>query len=317
MVPRLKTLCLRALQFIIIAIVRPYTVRELPAWGKVYSALVGDFRRNWFWVSAPPKTIREKSSSRVMHLDISQWPDRSTFFLGRWYDLEAQLLINELIGAGDTVVDVGANRGLFSFVVSQRVGGRGRAICFEPNPVCVRSIEQEIAENKIANVQVFNFGLGDRDANLILSIPPINSGEATFGDSAYADSFQVEAPVRRGDVALAGENPSFIKLDIEGYEFYALVGLKQTIRRCHPIIMTEVNAEHMRRCNTDPAALFDLMKHFGYDGFALGLRRHGFRRVLRLSNAQLNMSGLDILWFPRTLSQKGEAFLRRHYKADR
>lgn len=51
-------------------------------------------------------------------------------FLGRWYDLENQLVIDALVNPGDTVVDVGANRGMFTFAAAYQVQRSGRVISF-------------------------------------------------------------------------------------------------------------------------------------------------------------------------------------------
>ena len=105
-------------------------MREYVGWGKVYSIFVGDYRRNWFWNASPIKTIRGKLHGYLMHLDLSNWSDRSTYFLGRWYDLELQLLMSDLIKQGDTVADIGANRGMFALVASRLVGDDGNGNLF-------------------------------------------------------------------------------------------------------------------------------------------------------------------------------------------
>ena len=126
---RLKTLCLRTMQSIIILTVRPYVIRELPGWGKLY-AFVAGHTRDWLWAGAPVKTIRGKLHGYVLQLDLSKWSDRSTYFLGRWYDLEIQLFMADMIGPGDTVVDIGANRGNFALAASRLLGNAGQSHLF-------------------------------------------------------------------------------------------------------------------------------------------------------------------------------------------
>jgi FkbM family methyltransferase len=302
----------RPLQKTIEFVARPYIVRELPAWGKVYSVLVGSYRRDWLWKDAQPKTMREKITGRLMHLNISRWVDRSTYFLGRWYDLETHLLIDKLVMPGDTVVDVGANRGLFTFLCAHRVGIGGRVICFEPNPLCVRSIERELQENAVENVSLYRFGLGDRDTELTLSVPPINSGEATFGPARYDNAENIEVAVRVGDTILADEMPTLIKLDIEGYEFHALVGLEETIKHAKPVIITELNADYLRSCGSSSAELMALMERFGYHGFVLDLQHSGMRHMLQLTPIRKDTSGVDVVWLPSAPSDRQAKFLQRN-----
>jgi len=269
--------CRRALQNIILFTIRPYVFRELPGWGKLV-ALCVDYKSDWLWAGAPVRTIREKIYGDFVRLDLSRWSDRSYYFLGRWYYLEMQLLISDLVKSPQTVVDVGANRGAFSFVAAHVVGDRGKVICFEPNPNCVKIIEDEIELNKVRNITLHKCGLADKDDVLTLTVPLINSGEGSFGGSQYQDNLTFSAPIRRGDDVLANENPSFIKIDVEGFESKVVQGLMKTITRCLPVVTTEVEAEHLKRAGSSVEELKSAMQNLGYKGFKLALRKKKGRR---------------------------------------
>lgn len=90
-----------------------YIRRELPGWGKIYSWIVGGYRRNSIWADSLPCVIRDKRYGLIRILNIREWADRSFYFLGRWYDLETQLFVDHIVKPGDTGVDVGANYGIF------------------------------------------------------------------------------------------------------------------------------------------------------------------------------------------------------------
>jgi FkbM family methyltransferase len=311
MISALKSRCLRAFQTIIILTVRPYVVRELRGWGKVY-AFVGDYRRDWLWAKAPVKAMHEKLHGRLMHLDLSKWSDRSAYFLGRWYDLATQLLISDLIKPGDSVVDIGANRGMFAFVAAHLVGASGKVICFEPNPQCLRILDQEIAANQIVNVVLHRFGLGDRDEEMTLSVPVFNLGEGTFGKAAYGESstYQVRSLVKTGDQVLADEKPALIKIDVEGFECKAIAGLARTISQYHPIILTEVVSRHLAACGSSVAELVGLMEGFGYRGFGLGLGKDGARYTWRLMRFEGQSHAPDVVWFHPTALRRHAAILK-------
>src|SRR5436309_15237793 len=82
----------------------PYVRRELPGWGTVarYAGIFDEHR----WRGADPRTIRGKLHGYQLHLDLADWSDRQTFFLGRFYELETQLTLRALLRGGDTLVDV-------------------------------------------------------------------------------------------------------------------------------------------------------------------------------------------------------------------
>jgi hypothetical protein len=92
---------------------RPYIRRELPGWGKLFHwlKLGGINNVNPHWRSAPTYTARGKWHGYRMKLDLRDDLDRSTYFLGRYYDSNVQLLLDRLLKPGDTLLDVGANVG--------------------------------------------------------------------------------------------------------------------------------------------------------------------------------------------------------------
>ena len=288
-------------QIAIIKIIRPYIVRELPGWGKIYLMAVGSYKRNWFWAGAPEQVIQGKLHGYRMHLDLEKWADRGAFFLGRWYDLPTQLFLLDHLRQGQTVIDVGANRGMFALLASSLVGNAGRVICFEPNPDCVRLLKREIASNQIANIAVNEFALGEQDERLALVIPKINTGEATLGKSSYPEHAvsKLEVQVRKGDDALQNENPSLIKIDVEGFEPKVIVGLEGTLRRTRPIIMTEIVAKHLANCGSSVPELIALMNGLRYDGFRLNIRREKRRYVWTLAPLEGDAKTGDAVWFHR------------------
>ncbi len=265
----------RIIQSFCILLLRPYIVRELPGWGKV--AAFTEYRWNWLWIKASTRTIREKRHGYLIQLDLSTWSDRSYYFLWRWYDFEMQLLINDLCGPGETVVDVGANRGAFALAASHAVND-GKVICFEPNPNCIKSLEHLIQVNDIKNITVYPHGLSDKNENLTLTVPLVNSGEGSFAPSQYEDNLVFSVPVRRGDDILADEKPLLIKIDVEGFETKVILGLSEIIRSCSPIVITEIITTHLKRAGSSVDALKQVMTMLGYRGFRLALIKNYPRR---------------------------------------
>lgn len=313
----LKLFCRRLLQNIIIVFVRPYVVRELPGWGKLYAAIVGDYRRNWLWAGAQTKTIRGKMHGYLMHLNLSSWPDRLTYFLGRWYDLDMQLFINDLIRHGDTVVDVGAHRGDFALVASHLVGAEGKVICFEPNLKCLTLLEQEVVSNRIDNVIVYHFGLGEREEELeqnrytlALSVSENSKAEnAVPSDEKITD--QVRVKIKRGDGFLANERVRLIKVDVEGFECNVIKGLVNTISRDHPIIVTEVWPQNLAACGFSVMDLVALMKRNGYEGYKLGLMKEKGRYTWQLSGFDTE-SNYDAVWMHRASNSDQVRVINSH-----
>lgn len=283
-------------QKLIIAAVAPYIRAELPKWGRVYRTMVGSFEREPFWSGAPVRAVKNKLYGFSTLCDLSRWPERQTFFLRRWFDLPAQLLILGAAGRGGTVVDIGANRGQFTLAAASIVGPCGQIISFEPNPSQAEILRRDLERNGIRNVALHEIGLGDEDAILPLCVPHVNSGNASFGGFASEGDIVEGLRVRVGDDVLEGTKPDLIKIDVEGFELRVLRGLRRLITSARPIILTEVVPEHLARCGTSAGELFEFMEGFGYRGAGVSTRRRGRHQALSFCAPQLSS---DVVWVPK------------------
>jgi FkbM family methyltransferase len=291
----------RTVQTLIIWTLRPYILHELPGWGKLMNA-VASYRRDWLWARAPVKLVRGKLHGLRMHLDLAQWPDRWTYFLGRWYDLGTQSLMLSFIQSGGVVIDVGANRGMFALTASGLVGDKGQVICFEPNPTCVSLLQREIAFNGIKNIVIHQFALGNRTDELILSIPVYNSGQGTFSCTLYAKEMthKVRSQVKIGDELLTLGQLSFLKIDVEGFEADVVKGLFKTIQQHRPIIVTEINHRHLESCGSSFKELKALMNELSYIGYKLAIRKTNGRYDWHLTSIDGDSQDYDAVWLHST-----------------
>ncbi|WP_165250147.1 FkbM family methyltransferase [Paludisphaera soli] len=286
-------------------LIRPYIFRELPGWGRLYGRFVGDYRRDVHWAGAGRRTIRGKLHGYEMDLDLSHWSERTTYFLGRFYDLEMQLLLIGLLRPGDRFVDVGANIGMISLVGARLVGESGVVDAFEPNPACASRIESFVARNRISQVRIHRMGAGEADAELTLTIPRRNAGEASLtrfdGEAMDPEAFErVSVAVRPADAVLDEDPrpPVFIKIDVEGYECFALKGLAGTLARHRPLVATEVAADYLKQAGSTPADLARILEGLGYHGWSITSRRVGLRRELALEPIDPASTFYNALWIP-------------------
>lgn len=132
-------------------------------------------------------------------------------------------------------VDMGAHVGIFSCDFAKRFE---RVIAFEPMP----STRECLTRNVPANVEVQPFACGSKVEKAQMARNEQNSG----GSEIVADHGAVNKPgtacVEVDVVALDGfELPllDLLKLDVQGCEPDALLGAKQTLQRCRPVVLIE------------------------------------------------------------------------------
>ena len=81
------------------------------------------------------------------------YPNRSVseariLFLPWHWDYVERMRLRPWVGPGFTFVDVGANVGGYTFWISSLIGGRGRIVAVEPDPVLVRQLRYNVRTNE-------------------------------------------------------------------------------------------------------------------------------------------------------------------------
>jgi len=138
--------------------------------------------------------------------------------------------LQEIVRPGMTVIDVGANLGLYTVLLSRLVGPAGRVISFEPDPYLFGLLMRNCALNGCANVEAHNLALGSGRSRLVLRKRIFNSGANTLGasDNRFFPS-AVEVGVVSIDEFLPTLQPDLVKIDVQGWEIEVLKGMQQTL----------------------------------------------------------------------------------------
>ena len=163
-------------------------------------------------------------------LDAVQAHHRS----GEIYEAEELAIIGRAYRGG-TFVDVGGNVGNHA-IYAAKILKAPRVIIFEPEPLAADVCEINVALNPCeAEIELHRLALSDAAGRARASYSEQNLGGTRMEP---ADNGNIE--MVRGDDMLQGEEVGFIKIDTEGSELRALVGLQETINRCRPPLFVEV-----------------------------------------------------------------------------
>jgi FkbM family methyltransferase len=217
-----------------------------------------------------------------MRLDLSDWAQRHTYFIGRYYELGVGRVLDAVLEPGDRFVDVGANIGMITLHARSLVSSAGLIDCFEPNPECIDAIIEHLQINDIKNVVIHKCALSDEVGTLSLKLTSSHSGTATFGE---VDDVLRTIPVKIcvGDDLLAEGPPvNVMKIDVEGFEMRVIKGLSRTLNAHHPVLITELIDELLRRGGSSSAAIHELLNENGYIPYGIGIIRKGFAHRLTL-----------------------------------
>lgn len=167
---------------------------------------------------------------------------------GDWFEDEIQFL-RKLMQAGDTVVDIGANYGVYALSLARKVGSNGQVWAFEPASDTAKLLRESASANNTNWLHVMQQALSDREGTAWLQKP----GQAEL--NSLADPSSEGAAAQRG----CGESVAvttldrclevhgwrvvdLVKIDAEGEEERILKGGKRFFQEHSPLVMFEVKA---------------------------------------------------------------------------
>ena len=170
-------------------------------------------------------------------------------------------------GSLDVAIDVGANNGVYSEVLSRLAR---TVITLEPNARCAAWLKRVLKPNCI----VVQKAASDRCAEEVLRVPcyqhqwrdsrgTIAPGNVLSGPVQGIEKQKTScAPLDQivGDLQLGARRIGFIKIDVEGHEHAVLRGAEGVIRAHRPTVLVETEVQH----GAPVAEIFSLMAASGY-----------------------------------------------------
>lgn len=186
------------------------------------------------------------------------------------YEANEIAACRRLIRAGDRVLDIGANIGYYTVLLSQLAGETGRIIAVEPDPANFVLLERNLALNHCRNVTTHQLALSDHASTATLYHCEFNTGMHRLYPSVCCVEDGIGVTSVPGD-ELVQDGLDFIKIDIEGYELPALKGLRGTLHAHHArlAVLTEFSPLALLEAGYHPAEFIDFVA-------ALKLRPHAW-----------------------------------------
>lgn len=200
-------------------------------------------------------------------LHIDDWIQENIYFLNDYERAELTFLINKL-QADDVFVDIGANIGLYSLVASQSLTSSGKVIAFEASQENHSRIQEHIELNESQNIVAHHLAVADRnkDITLYYDAEAANRGMVTAYSQKEEGSTEVVRAVSL-DQFLTEERIDFIKLDIEGGEYEALLGMKKKLEKYKPTLLLEMEEDIIAQTNYSKQDMLDFLHTIGYQQF--------------------------------------------------
>jgi FkbM family methyltransferase len=187
-------------------------------------------------------------------------------------------LLDQHIKPGQTVLDIGANIGIYSLYFSRQVGPNGKIIAFEPDKHTFSILKKNLEKNNCANVIPSNCALSNFDGVAHIGLPPDLENE----NLKYKDAFNIVEQVKASDnnadpnsltevrildnyiQELGVTKVDLIKIDIEGAELLCFEGAVNILKTQRPVIIFEGDEERVKNFDYNLTKLLIFINNLGY-----------------------------------------------------
>jgi FkbM family methyltransferase len=156
---------------------------------------------------------------------------------------QLQRYVSKHVAGSSICLDIGANIGLTSVLMSH-YNPNGRVYSFEPSPINLQHLRDNIQRNTSGNVEIISSAIGSADGFVNFQTPQAGANSTVIrGDASGLPYTKVPLITVDGWVAKKGVSAvDFIKIDVEGFEPEVLIGAAETITRLKPKLYMEFNS---------------------------------------------------------------------------
>ncbi len=218
----------------------------------------------------PGKPSLELVKSAVGNMFVPVYPDNDVITQairsGAVFDEHIVQCAAEYIRQGTVVIDIGANFGQMTLCFARLVGETGRVIAFEADDYIHHILSRNIVVNRAANVTAINKAVHDVAGNKVYFPDQDFVRFASYGsyginphatqgravETVTVDSLRIEEPI------------SFMKVDVQGSDLFAMRGARETILKHRMPIIFEYEEQFQHEFGTTFQDYVDFVLSIGY-----------------------------------------------------
>lgn len=236
----------------------------------------------------------ETSHGFNIYCDREDYIGRTIIDTGEWEPLVSRSIV-ACLREGDLAIDVGANIGYDSLLMSSAVGELGQVLAFEPNMDNLFRLLRNINEMRRTNICVQSIALSEDRGWGAISLDG-EYGHANLRNDGGSKRTQKILTLNLDRLLKleTGQRIQLVKMDVEGFEHKVLLGMVSWLPHIENVIC-EIQPHFLERCGSSAQALFDLMRAYGFRAYCTDMESddkwvpgdHTFRP------RQVNMAGFS------------------------
>jgi len=180
-------------------------------------------------------------------------------------------IISNIIKKNQTVLDIGANIGYYTIILSKLVGDGGMVFAFEPDSENFRILKKNIELNGCKNVIAEQKAIGEKSTRAKLFLNPENKGDHRMFDSGDG-RVSADVNLMSIDDYFNYNIPqiNFIKIDVQGFELFVLRGMNGILSQNNKKSMImEFWPEGIALAGENPLLILEILKKNRFSIFEL------------------------------------------------
>lgn len=223
-----------------------------------HSMLIRALNEHWIW-KRRLRVLGHHFRAPTLDRLVALWMHKLGI-LGR---AETQIL-RRLLRPGMTVLDVGANQGLFTLLLANLVRP-GRVFAFEPQPFLYQQLVSNVQANTLGNVVCHNLAVSSSSGRFALQPGKMNWGDSRIVTGAAPAPGQIKVDAVSLDENFADRKVDFLKIDVQGWEAEALFGARRVLaENMDLVVMFELWPYGLLKAGSSPEVLLAFLRHLEF-----------------------------------------------------
>lgn len=213
--------------------------------------------------------------NHLMYVDTFDVSLAPHMLMNGFWEMWVTQAICQYVKPGMNCIDVGANCGYYTLLLSELTDGKGQVVAYEPYRRLARLLEKTLLVNGISltSAQVLERAASNAsEGSRALFFSDVQLGRSSL--KYFLGAGMTAVACSRIDTDLHSMKIDFMKIDVQGHEMEVLEGAEETIKRSQKIAiaMEFTPSEHQ-----DPRAAIALIR----DRYGLTVRTIGTDGAIR------------------------------------
>jgi len=191
--------------------------------------------------------VLRKIQGSKMLLDLSDKGICKDLFLYGIRERECTKIFKKELTERTKLMDIGANIGYYTLITASIIGYLGKVYAIEPEKRNFEILKKNVKLNFYRNVELYNLAIGDKNEERFLAKSGCSNLHRVAKMSDYKKMNKKRIGVVTADEFLRNKTVNFIKMDVEGFEYYIIKGMSKTLSKNTKLKMfIEVHPENIR-----------------------------------------------------------------------